>query len=256
MDPFTRSFGLIRLFLFEIFFLFLFFILPVILTAANTILLFKGKKPRKVLTAIVEILIFSLGIPFTGLLWFLHNILSWGVLQGLPEVMTEWGEYSPVAIEYMPAFLAIALLGLIGYLLARIGRGKLPLPVLIPCYCATLIGCVLSAVCLIQLSVNLSKWLMCMFALLPANYIFCTVRLMHSGIPEAVLRVKANEQSSPALKRIQSVASTRTGFVLILLLGAVLMLAVTIAILTLLGQAPDALIRSFTQTSKWTFSML
>lgn len=92
--------------------------------------------------------------------------------------------------------------------------------------------------------------------LFPINYILCSIRLLRQVIFLQTKHIKDNktEYKNTFLKYCNNLLSKSLGWYLIAFIAAIPLLVVILIILVLFGQAPDAVVKAFTETSDWTLS--
>ena len=229
------------------------------LTVLN-ILRLTGRFPR---LKCIDLLGFGLGVPLTLFLYCCWAAPDWQDPLVFNTAIESVQFHAPLASWHLPTVLTLAALALAGYLLLRLrSKGLPPLPLALS-LAAVEIGIVLSAVFILQLGKHMLEsqygdffFDVFLMALLPLNYILGGVQLLYRTAKEQSARRKAlPEAPAPPLLAWCDRLLSRClswyflGFVLALpLLGVVLLL------LVLLGQAPDAAVRAFTDTADWTFS--
>lgn len=196
------------------------------------------------------------------LMWFLWSIWSapdWDV-----PLYTYIEPYfhTPLASWHMPSVLVIAGWVLVSFwVLCLLGDRLPPLPAAV-CISGLEAGIILSLLFLFQLSPHLlgeGVWLPpdCFFmALFPLNYLLIVPRLMRRIICRQIARWKEAPlpPGKPVLSACQRLLSHSLSWMLAGFLLALPLLALLLWVLVLFGQAPDAVIRAFTETSDWALS--
>lgn len=152
--------------------------------------------------------------------------------------------HTPIATDTQITFYILAAVGLAGYLLLYPARSRPMPPLVVVLGLAGLyLGAGLSVVLLIQVS---RDWVLCVY---PANLLLICART----VKELVLI----HQKSPKEYRfpwLNKLLHRGASLPLLGLLAALPLLGILLGVLTLFGQAPDSIIRAWTQTSDWTFS--
>lgn len=240
--------------IFVVYVLFPFCGVPIILTIINCINLFRS---NPLWENGADLLTFLLGPLFMLLLWLVWSPLDWD------QPLTLGADvpfHAPIASWHMPTVAALAVCAWVGYCLLRLNRhGKLPpLPTAL-CIGGLEIGMALSAVFLIQLSgiLTLDALLSggCLFmALFPLNYILCSLRLMRRTVTAQAARFREMPPQRPLPALCCRLLRRSQGWLLAGFLVALPLLALLLCVLVLLGQAPDAAVRGFTETSDWALS--
>lgn len=230
-------------------------ILPLLLTAGNIYNLF-AKSPFH--EQAVDRCTFLLGPLLMCLLWWIWAAPDWDV-----ALWTNMEPFfhSPLASWHLPTVLALSVWALAGFWLLRVWGGRLaPLPAALS-ISGLEVGSVLSLIFVIQLWPHLvdGVWFPpdCLYmALFPINYLLTVPRLLRQVIQAQIVRL---EEAPPAPEKrfiwfCRRVLSGSMGWVLAGFLLALPLLAILLGILVLFGQAPDAVVRAFTETSDWALS--
>ena len=155
--------------------IFMFCILPLILTLVNIIYLFKKKKNKK-RENIVDILIFVFGIGYTVLLYLSYGFLDY--TESLRLGGLEIDIHAPIASWSMPTVITILVLGIVSYLLIRIKKAKLPPLVIVGSMSGILICSIYMIIFIIQISknmINYTFYAMPYLVLFPINYMLCCI---------------------------------------------------------------------------------
>jgi len=227
---------------------------PPILTGLNLFNLFSKKPIRQDL---VDILTFGAG-PF--LMWLLYtfwNAPDWDV-----PLYTNMEPYlhAPLASWHLPTILVLALWAIVSFWLLRFHKEGLPPLPLALFIAGAEVGIVLSVLFCIQLAPHLIGGVISFpdviyMALFPINYLLCIPRALRSSIARQVERFRAAPpKGKPFLDACQRFLSHSLGWMAIGFLLALPVLALLLAALVLFGQAPDAALRAFTETSDWALS--
>lgn len=236
--------------------LLLVYVVPVGLTLINLFNLF-APKPRWEEGA--DRLTFALGPLLTLILCNFWDMPDWEA----PVVMgggVSAELHAFLDSRHLPTILALALCALAGYLILRLSKeGALPPLPTVLCIAGVEIGLVLSAVVLVQLSSGLLRQGILpldglYMALFPFNYILCALRLLRRVTAAQVERFLETPPARPLPAFYCRVLSHSMGWVLAAFLLALPLLALLLGALVLLGQAPNAAVRVFTDTSDWFFS--
>ena len=230
-------------------------ILPLFLTICNLYNLF-SKKPYHELT--VDRCTFFLGPLFMCLLWSLWSAPDWDVPL---FVSMEPYLHSPLASWHLPTLLVLSGWVLLSFwLLDFCGEHLPPLPIVL-CISGLEAGIVLAVFLIIQLFPNLVGGVWAPFdaffmALFPFNYLLIVPRLLRKIIQKQIARLKEAppEPDRPFIVFCYQFLSRSLGWVFAGFLLALPLLAILLGILVLFGQAPDAVIRAFTETSDWALS--
>lgn len=263
-------------------------LMPGLITLFNIINLGKKKKIKEKTT---DILTFGLGIPLTLLYFINMGMKEYSEPLVIGGLSFEY--HTPLSYEYMPAFLLIAAVAIIGYCIMRIKKANLPPIISLLCISSIFTGIALSIVFIIQISKDMrtavtafamvsDKYFFYIIffvymSLFPINYMLCSIRLIRQVIASYTGSRKEdvseyehefledNNKNETAYENEAAYANKPIGFCKNILskslgwytLAFVLMfpvLGILLAILVLFGQSPDSVIKVFTETSDWTFS--
>lgn len=242
--------------LFFLFLLILLYLVPMALTLINTVGLFV-KMPFWERTS--DLLTFLLGPVLMCLLWGMWSTPDWDQPLVLGGGTAEF--HTILASWHMPTILALCLWALAGFFLLRFRTALMPPLPMVLCLSGVEVGLVLAAAFLVQMGTGLTRsGLLPMdgiyMALFPLNYILCSLRLLRRVVTQGAERSQAEPDAPQGalLSHCRRFLSHSMGWVLAGFLLALPLLAVLVGILVLLGQAPDAAVRAFTDTSDWTFS--
>lgn len=231
----------------------LFFVYPFVLTVINIILLFMSKKNRRVISvsAGFEVLTIVLGVIYSLLYFCLTNIK-----------FTDWTEqlynsevHFPIGKEYLLTVVIIWILACLGYIFLRSKSLKQQPPLLtVLCISAMYLGVVESIFWIIQM--GFSDDLYFLLSLFPFNCIIFTFKTIWNLVVE--MRAMTEEAGAGAEKIhmgfLKRMLCDSRSWPLLALFMAVPLLGVIVAILALFGQAPDAVIKAWTETADWTLS--
>lgn len=265
-----------------------FVLIPGLITLFNIINL--GKK-KKIMEKMTDILTFGLGIPLTLLFYRNMGMEEYSEPIVIGGMSLEY--HTPLSYKYMPAFLLIAAVAIIGYCIMRIKKANLPPIISLLCISSIFTGIALSIVFIVQISKDLWPaeaifalesdnyfFYMVFFvymSLFPINYILCSVRLIRQVIASYTGSQKEdvseyehefledNNKNETAYENEAAYANKPMGFCRNILskslgwytLAFVLMLPVLgilLIVLVVFGQSPDSIVKVFTETSDWTFS--
>lgn len=157
-------------------------------------------------------------------------------------------KHTPVFTEAQPTVIVLFLLCLAGYLILRIRRKKRLPPLLFTlCIGSLYLGIALSLVCLIQLIKN---------DLAVPFYLLNVVLILLKVIKEVALDYRGffSSEEGERLHPLRRLLHNSLHWPWLGLLCALPLLGIVIGILSLFGQAPDAILRAWTETADWTFS--
>lgn len=219
--------------------------IPALLTGwivVSTVRAAKGR-PDRWYCRVLEPAAIGIGMVFSVLYMEIENITG----SGWWEQLYEGQKHAPVSAEHLPTVIAVAVIALIGYAMIRyIPAGKLP-----PLAAATAIAAVYAGIALcVVWSVQVSNPFLILYAF-DCGFVFVKAIMLF-----VIDRGKAVEAGSLSLKpgvlsRLFGKASTLPAAAFLLLIP---LIGILVAVLVLFGQAPDAVIRAWTETADWTLS--
>ena len=225
--------------------LFLFFVVPVILTVMNLYYIFKMDGKWK--TA-VEITTWILGPLFSALLYSLYSIGG------------EWEEqlyasdglilHTPVSGRYAVTVLIFFCMGILGYGLLRMGSKIIAPLVKVLAIAFLYIGFAVSCLWMVQMAGD--NGFLYYMALFPLNFI-----LMSVGLIRRVVREQSEEDAKEEhekLMGLRKLAADSTNWPAAAFLIMWPVMGICIALLAVFGQEPSSLIKAFTETSDWVLS--
>ena len=230
-------------------------ILPLLLTVGNLYNLC-SKTPFH--ERVVDCYTFVLGPLFMCFLWMIWSAPDWN------EALYDHFEpyfHTPLASWHLPTILALSAWALLSFWFLQSARERLPPLPTVFCVSGLEAGAVLSLAFLVQLSPHLTEGVLvfpdCIYmALFPLNYLLTLPRLLRRVIQNQMARLET-APPDPGRRFVcfcQRILSRSMGWVLAGFLLALPLLAVLLGILVLFGQAPDAVVRAFTETSDWALS--
>lgn len=237
-----------------------FIVFPLVLTAAEIILLVKGRKDHELYRKgrIFDLVGLALGVFYSLLYLSLFDEVMFGM--DWNAQLANRQTHTPIYTESQLTLAVVALGALAGYLLVNyIPLKKMPPLALVLGLAAMYLGTAESVVWGIQ--VYQAKDLEFLLLLLPLNCLLLTARTVSHKMWEwermlegdAVCRERFQREGGiiRACNRFLS-KSGRWPMAAFLLMWP--LLGIVIGVLVLFGQRPDAVIRAFTETSDWNLS--
>lgn len=234
------------------------FIAPVILTIFNIInLIIKRPIKEKLIdsgTFILGIILMVILFSFLAPKDYNQPIILGGI---------DFSLHTPIASWHMPTVKTLFVIAILGYLILRIKKNKIPPIIIICCISAIYIGVIIGTIFVIQLWDNMFAdtsggvpFGVIYLTLFPINYILCSIRLLRQVIYLQTKYIKDNKAvyKNFFLKYCNNLLSKSLGWYVIAFVATIPLLAIILIILVLFGQAPDAVIKAFTETSDWTLS--
>lgn len=228
--------------------------LPWVLTIINVINLISKKKIKENL---VDFLIIVLGIIYTILLYYYNSYEDYNV-----QLRINYGQtggtgfyHAPIASVSMPTIIALAIVGIVSYIIVRVNKLDLPPLTIVLSMSGMVIGIVISIMWMLQISKNLQEILNIYYLLFPINYIICVIKICKEVISEyGNTQKEIKHYDNKILDKCSKILSDSTTWPVLAIILAIPMLIIIIAILTLCGQRVDEVIRAFTETSDWKLS--
>lgn len=228
---------------------------PIILTLAELYLLFVAPKRETLHNRgrAFDLLAVTLGI--------LYSVIYLDIIQGVlfyrdwDAVLSNAQKHTPVYTQSLPTVFAVAAVGLAGYLMVNfIPLKKMPPLVLVLGISAIYLGTLESIIWGYQ--VNTAGSGSFFLLLLPLNCLLITARtvvckvLEWKKLPREMHRI----QRSPFLRQCCRILEKSELWPIAAFLLMWPLLGILIGILTLFGQAPDSVIRAWTETGGWNLS--
>ncbi|MEG2353579.1 MAG: DUF6688 family protein [Clostridium sp.] len=231
---------------------------PVILTVLNLFFLFcTNQNPEYIIAGKrIEVTTIILGIEFSALyLWLgLYNI-----------IFSDWWEqlynaerHSPVAKDMLPTIVVLSVIAIIGYIILRvIPLSKLAPLVVTLSISAMYFGIAQCGIWIVQLfKVDIGILALCLF---PLNCIIIATKT----VKELVIQWKAEHDTGeeyekyngkPLLAKFNELLNNSGNWPWMALILAVPFLGILIGVLALFGQAPDSIIKAWSETADWNLS--
>lgn len=232
----------------------LFLVYPFVLTVINIILLFMSKENRRVIdvSASFEVLTIVLGIIYSLLYFFCITEIKFA---DWTEQLYNNEVHFPISKEYLLTVVIIWILACLGYIFLRCKSLKHQPPLLtVLCISAMYLGVAESIFWIIQ--VGFSGEMYFLLSLFPFNCIIFTFKTIWNLVVE--MRAMTEEAGAGAEKNhmgfLKRILCDSRSWPLLALFMAVPLLGLIVAILALFGQAPDAVIKAWTETADWTLS--
>lgn len=231
---------------------------PFTLTILNIIYLFpRHPKPQTVSAGKrLEILTIMLG-TFYSLLYYTLNIneIKWADWY---EQLYNFQLHAPIAKGTLPTIIAISAVGITAYFILRfVSLKKLPPLIIVLSISSMYLGIVLCILWILQMfKADLLSILPCLF---PFNCILIAINTMK----KVIMRWNAINYSTeepekytdkPLLAKANKMMNHSVNWPWLALLGTFPLFGICIIILALFGQAPDSIVKAWTQTADWNLS--
>lgn len=240
-----------------IFFVGIFFIFPFTCTIVEGIHLYQAGKGtgRKWRTIGWDVMTAGLAVLYEPLYLVLikqiEPFADWEVQ------LSNSAKHAAIYTQSMPTLIVVAVLAAIGYfILVFVPLGKLPPLVVVLSLSATYLGIIETVLLAVQVfdrkeEMDIYLWL------LPLNGILIVSRIVLEKVREwkNISMEKMKIHSNPFLNLCDKILNRAALWPLLAFLFMFPLLGVLIMILILFGQAPDAVIRAWTETSDWNLSL-
>lgn len=231
----------------------LFVALPLVLTAAEVYLLVAARK-REALYARgrgIDLVTIPLGVVYSVLLLSVLNV----VFVDWQETLSNAEKHTPLWTQAWTTIGCIALVACLGYLVVNfLPLERTPPLALVLGFAGMYLGTAESLVWAVQIFSPNPLYLPLL--LLPLNCVLITARtVLHKVWAWNQLeRSRERQYSRPWLQKMDGFLSNSARWPVLALILMWPLLGVLIALLALLGQQPDAVIKAFTETSDWNLS--
>lgn len=229
-------------------------VFPPLISVVNLIGVFRGPSPTKTYHIFAAMTL----VGGTGLTFFYGDAgISDIVMKGWWEVLYNNQVHAPIWGEGIAPLAAMVGLGVIAYfVLARRRAYELPPLLIVMCMAALYLWGIVCIVWCIQLSGgenNPFRVTYLPFLVLPINCILLILREIRMKITEwnSAAESHAQKEWTAPWNRLLQRAELWPVLALVAMLP---ILGILLCILALFGQAPDTLIRAFTETADWRLS--
>lgn len=231
----------------------LFLLVPLVLTLCNIWNLFSSKKLLQRSMGTVTLII---GPIFSLILYSIWDTEEW---QSSLFSRDDLNFHAPISLEYAYSFIILLILAIIACIILLYCKFILPPLVSVLCISFLYIGCGLSFVWILQLLPHINEAYVffpieCYYMILfPINFFILSITILTAFFRKTA--EKDYKQSSyQILTFCHKILSKTSSLPILALLPVLPILGIFSVILILFGQQPDALIKSFTQTSDWLLS--
>lgn len=228
---------------------------PFLLTVLNVLFLFKPRQSEELTHAgrIIEYTTIIVGVIFTELYWWILEDIQFSA--DYSEQLYNREIHTPIFTEAQPTLLCLGIVAAVGYLLLRwVPLEKQPPLLTVLSMAAMYIGMALCLVFDLQIFGKENIYLM----LLPFNLILIGLKVVQqTGASWKQLHPADDETQFGGNKKLLALnrlLGRTCGLPLFALVMVLPLMGVLIAILSLCGQAPNAVIQAWTETAEWNFS--
>lgn len=171
-------------------------------------------------------------------------------------VLSNAAKHTPIYSQSVPTICAIAIIGIVGYFLVNfISLEKMPPLLLVIGMAAMYLGTLESIVWCVQVC-NIEIWTAAYLLLLPLNCLLITAKTVCSKMVEwkNISHENINSSKNRLLTHCNRILMKAEYWPFAAFLLMWPLLGILIAILMLFGQAPDSVIKAWTETSDWNLS--
>lgn len=207
--------------------------------------------------------------------WFEYITIVLGILCSVPYMIlsdivytADWTEtlynsqrHAPIWTESYPTVIAVAFMGIIGYLiLSWVPLKKMPPLVIVSCMAEMYLGageCILWIIQIQGVELQGIAAMNVYLSLFPLNCIFIIIKTIGRKVKEWKEMEEQNEKSydnNAFLKVLSRKLEKAENWPLAALILMLPLLGIMICILVLFGQRPDAVIKAWTETAGWSLS--
>jgi len=230
-----------------------FVIYPFILTFLEGAFLFTVKCSEKLhqREKYVDVITLVLGFLYTTIYVTFFNDIQW---KDWYIVLANSEKHAPINTQMLPSILIIGFVGFVGYMIVSFVPTKdMPPLMMVIGIAAMYLGCIEAVTWGIQTVAGKFDILMVLF---PLNCILITARTVIMKVFDwKRLSFEKNKvEASRGLSRCKRLLEKSETWPLLAFLLMWPLLGILVGILTLLGQAPDAIIKAWTETADWALS--
>lgn len=197
----------------------------------------------------VDIITLVLGFVYT--IFYVLFDVEW---KDWYEVLINNQKHAPINTQTLPTIICIALVGFIGYMIVSfIPMQKMPPLLIVFGIAAMYLGCAEAVIWAIQ---TVPVGFGIFYLLFPLNCVFITARTVIVKVRQwKLLSFEKNKvQNSASLSICTRILEKSETWPFLAFLFMWPILGMLISFLTLLGQAPDAIIKAWTETADWNLS--
>ena len=233
-----------------------FSVFPVLLSIINLIYLFKLKKDELSKREEIKVEVTTMIIGSLFMFIFLASGLTNITYKDWNESIFYFQIHTPIATEMTLTICIFILVAILGYLVLRFAKiNNLSPLVLVLAMSALYIGVIVAGLWICQVfkisTVNL------ILILFPLNVIVIFIKVIKDVVIKWNLEHKYKERvlkDNKLINLCNKILNNALNWPWLALIFMVLLLGILIGILVLFGQAPDSVIKAFTETAEWNLS--
>lgn len=233
-----------------------FSVFPVLLSIINLIYLINLKKDEEIKKQEIKVEVTTMIIGSCFMFIYLAS--------GLPNITyKDWNEsifyfqiHTPIATEMMLTIAIFILVAILGYLVLRFSKiNKLPPLVLVLAMSALYIGIIVDVLWICQVfKINTLNLILILF---PLNVIVIFIKVIKDIVIKWNSEYKDKERvlkNNKLINLCNKILNNALNWPWLALIFMLPLLGILIGILALFGQAPDSVIKAFTETAEWNLS--
>ena len=233
-----------------------FSVFPVLLSIINLIYLFNLKKDELSKKGEIKVEVTTMIIGSLFMFIFLASGLTNITYKDWNESIFYFQIHTPIATEMTLTICIFILVAILGYLVLRFAKiNNLSPLVLVLAMSALYIGVIVAGLWICQVfkisTVNL------ILILFPLNVIVIFIKVIKDVVIKWNLEHKYKERvlkDNKLINLCNKILNNALNWPWLALIFMVLLLGILIGILVLFGQAPDSIIKAFTETAEWNLS--
>ena len=233
-----------------------FLVFPVLLSIINLIYLFTLKKDELSKREEVKVEVTTMIIGSLFMFIFLASGLTNITFKDWNESIFYFQIHTPIATEMMLTICIFILVAILGYLILRFAKiNKLSPLALVLAMSALYIGVIVAGLWICQVfKMSIENLILILF---PLNVIVIFIKVIKDVIIKWNSEYKDKRRvlkDNKLINLCNKILNNSLNWPWLALIFMVPLLGILIGILALFGQAPDSVIRAFTETAEWNLS--
>lgn len=233
-----------------------FLVFPVVLSIFNLIYLFNFKKDEEIKREEIKVEVTTMIIGSCFMFIFLASGFANIKYKDWDESIFPFEIHTPIATEMMLTIGIFILVAILGYLVLRFAKiNKLSPLVLILSMSALYIGLIVAGLWICQVfKMSIENLILILF---PLNVIVIFVKSIKDVVIKWNLEYKDKKRvlkDNKLINLCNKILNNALNWPWLALIFIVPLLGILVGILVLFGQAPDSVIKAFTETAEWNLS--
>ena len=233
-----------------------FLVFPVVLSILNLIYLFNFKKDEEIKREEIKVEVTTMIIGSCFMFIFLASGFANIKYKDWDESIFPFEIHTPIATEMMLTIGIFILVAILGYLVLRFAKiNKLSPLVLILSMSALYIGLIVAGLWICQVfKMSIENLILILF---PLNVIVIFVKSIKDVVIKWNLEYKDKKRvlkDNKLINLCNKILNNALNWPWLALIFIVPLLGILVGILVLFGQAPDSVIKAFTETAEWNLS--